>query len=530
MNTILIIIICGLILFSVFLVSKYILIENFTNHETETETETEEIEVPLEPEEMLESTNLDDTEPDTPGNIGDDKNISYYEYPETFIELTGDALDVNKLYSGYSGTLNGQQTWNKMSLAECQDACNSMSNCVGFTRDMVDKNTESTCRPRTKIAQCHSSRKGNSSQRGFAGGYISYIKSNVKNQLNRCIGVEDLTLNRNICIKSMSKPFSYITADNNSISLQAFQNKGIDFGNKCKFLITKGLENSSTVSFSIMDNTGINYYLSDDGNNILSILPIDIKTSTLQQRTRASFELVDGIANEFLISFKTLASNPSDARYIMLTNPKAEVSRLSLVSLDTVNISPKDATFDIVDYITNTTIIQTLTPAPIQEETSSLLLNEPYENIYNANRKSKFNPAMRKSTGLDEFEDINDNDKINNAVRSLNNATKQSNRSSTVVKYDVEGENEAIDLAILKNNQLMNETNVLQATQQELKNWKNSVDNYNTIINNKKTDIQKKLNNINNMANSVELRDMAREYYFIKNKADSYSNMISSQS
>lgn len=537
MNSILILVICAIIIFLIYLLSKYILVENFSNNvDVDVDVNIEE-EKDNEAEELMEAVNVDGEYDDgddenndsenknEPGNM----NISYYEYPETFIEQT-DGLDIKKLYKGYSGPLNGNQMWSKMTLAECQDACNEMSNCVGFSRDMVDKNTESTCRPRTKIAQCHSTRKGNVSQRGFASGYISYIKSNIKNQLNKCIGVEGLTLNRNVCIKSMSKPFSYITADNNDISLQTFENKGIDFTNKCKFLITKGLENSSTVSFYIMDNTGVKYYLSDDGQGMLSILPIDTNNSTLQQRTRASFELVDGIANEFLISFKTLVSNPSDAHYMMLSNPTASTPRISLVSLDAVKVSPKDATFDIIDYITNTTIIQSISP-PLSEEDTEMMKetydNTSYSNPYNANRKSKTNPAMRKSTRLDGFDDTLNRERINNAVQALGNATTSKNANKAVSGYDVEAENEAIDLQILQNNQLMNEKNVLQAAQQELKNWKNSVNNYNTHIQNKKTDIQNKIDNINTMANSIKLRDMSREYYFIKNKADNYKNSIS---
>lgn len=417
----------------------------------------------IEEETSIESESLDNPVPPAVSSISE-----YYEYPETYVEKEG-GFNTDELYKGYEGPLKGKSSWQNMTLAQCQDACNSMSGCIGFSRNAVDASKEATCRPRSSLSQCHTNIKGDSSQRAFSSGYITYLKSNVPKQLTVCLGSESLTLNRMISIKSEAKPFHYVSIDSNTVLMKEFKTTGIDFIQMAKFLIVRGLENSNTVSFKMTDSQDIDYYIVAGQDN-LEIKPINTDNSTLAQRTSASFELLDGFGNNYMVSIRTLEVGTATPRYWALSG-ESNIHKIMLVSLDSAKIKPKLATFDIVDVVSGVTI-----------------LDKPKE-------------------ASESFGDLQD-------------ATAVLNKISTNYKPILNPEQsslDALDRQIATLRDTATESDVLRIAEEELNTWKQGVETYNTVIENQKTEIVGKINEINKATDKMQLADLAREYYFLRN-------------
>ena len=414
---------------------------------------------------------------------------TYYEYPETYME-NNDAVDTDELYKGYSGPLKNKTQWTDMTLAQCQDACNSMSGCIGFSRNNIDANTEGVCKPRSKLAQCHSIRKGNPSQRSFASGYTSYIKSNVSDQMTKCVGT-DMTLNRMIYIKSAARPFHYFTVEDNSVSAKEFKSTGVEFAEKCKFYIMSGLENSNTISFKMTDINEITYYLVCDSNsNQLTILPIDVSNSTLAQRKSASFELYDGLSNEFMVSIRNPSMDGKKAMYLSISDMSQSQPRIKLITLEEANTNDKAqkmATFDILDYISGTSILST-TAKNNKSETFAIPTLSP---------------------------------------QALSNATDVLRRTSSNVMYDKP--DLLIDTArqqtnnIITANNIIDENELLNQSEQELKVWQDTLAAYNKKVLAEKNNLNKRVKNVSSSANRVRLHDSARDYFFKKTIKDELS-------
>lgn len=506
------ILIAIIILFCLALVIYFILyndniilnIESFVSEENEEkefiteETNTPIITaspIPIQEEHMNEHIEVN-AEMDTTMPINK-KTYKYYEYPETFIE-NNEGINISELYNGYSGPLKGKLQWNKMTLAQCQDACNSMVGCAGFSRNNVDADSEGTCHPRNKVAQCHSIRKGNPSQRSFSSDYTTYIKSDISEQLTKCIGA-DLTLNRMIYIKSVAKPFHYITVEDNSVILKEFKSTGVEFAEKCKFYIIKGLEKSNTVSFRMVDRNDIHYYLMcDDTTNQLTISPIDVSHSTLNQRSKASFELYDGIYNEYMVSIRCPSMDGKKALYLSISDNNNTLPRIKLVTLEDANMNlkaKKAATFDIQDYITGTSILTTTSETP---------------------------SPTNKPVAQDRFTDSTKPDSA-----SLARASDLLNKIASKARYDQKDplidEIQKMDRSIMNANTSIEEKDLLNLTEQELSLWKNGVDKYNKILSNKQKELNSRIGKITNSSNKVQLRDLARDYYFLKSRADELS-------
>lgn len=286
--------------------------------------------------------------------------INYNKYPETIIEKQ-DGLNKANLYSNYEGELKNKEVWENKTLAQCQKDCGDLGDsCIGFTRDNIDDDMEGSCYPRTNLSICHSIRKGNAQQKENASKYNTFIKSNkVSNQKTKCLGADNLTLNRLVYINSYSKPDYYICNDNNSVKLKKYEFNGSQFKKQCEFKIVEGLAGEGTVSIQIMDNYDEKYYISDDGSGRVSLIPIRTgqdNRSTLTNRNRASFELIDGLADIHNISFKTYSLTGNN-KYLMMYNETSDSPRLKFVSLSQAKAKPKLSTFDIVDNITKTSII-----------------------------------------------------------------------------------------------------------------------------------------------------------------------------
>lgn len=285
-------------------------------------------------------------------------DTSYNKYPETLIEKK-DGQNINKLYNNYEGELKGKSIWENKTLGQCEKECAELGNCIGFSRDNIDDDMEGNCYPRTNLSVCHTIRKGDSEQKTNASSFNTFIKSNIPKQKTKCLGSNDFTLNRLIYINSYAKPSFYICNDNGNVKLKNYKFNGSAFINQCKFKIVEGLAGEGTISIQMTDNYDENYYLSDNGNGGITILPVRTRKnnkSTLTSRNRASFELVDGFSNSHYISFKTYSLTGNN-KYLMVTNETSDNPRLKLVSLKEINGNEKLATFDIVDNITRTSII-----------------------------------------------------------------------------------------------------------------------------------------------------------------------------
>lgn len=282
----------------------------------------------------------------------------YNKYNETLIS-EHDGIDNSKLYKNYMGDLKNKKVWKNMTLSQCKDACNKLEGCVGFSRDNVDNDSEANCYPRSHISICHSIRKGSPLQRENASKYNTYIKLNVGNQKNKCLGTNNLTLHRNIILKSFSKPDHFVSNLNNEIKLKKYNFKGSEFLKNCRFKIVPGLSGEGTISFQIIDDFNEKYYLCDNGLGSITIIPInmdDSKRTDLLTRNRASFELLDGYANKHQITLRTYSST-NNHKYLILKNSDSDEPKIGLVDAKTALKKPKDVTFDIIDDIKHKSVL-----------------------------------------------------------------------------------------------------------------------------------------------------------------------------
>ena len=274
----------------------------------------------------------------------------------------------NKQYVKLSDTQisnkDKNKEWKNLTLKQCQVKCNEDNKCIGFSRDNIDDELKGNCYPSDKINSCHSLRKGNPEQRNKAINYNTYIKKHYidleNNLLNKCLGDEKLTLNRNIFINSYLKPDSYLCIDNNLVVFKQSKIKDGLFFKQCGFKIVKGLEGSGTVSFIMSDNYNEHYYLSNN-NNYLVLLPIDNSKSNSKERSNASFELLDGLSDKNKFTIRTYSIIKKHLYLIMEGEGKKNKSRIKLVPREQIdsNIKKESSTFNIVNQIDNNSIIET---------------------------------------------------------------------------------------------------------------------------------------------------------------------------
>ena len=273
-------------------------------------------------------------------------NTSYIKFNETVVD---------------NENVNDSKKWENKNLSQCKFKCDEDEKCIGFSRDKIDDNKQGSCYPKTEVVDCHSLRRGDPKQRNYAQSFDTYIKkSHADKDTNintKCIGDEELTLNKNINISCYIDPISYICIHTNEIRIIEYKNKNESFYKNCIFTIVPGLEGSGTVSFTIVDNFKEDYYLSADiVNSKLQLVPIEKESSTVNDRSNASFELIDGFADPTLISIRTF-SNINENYYVIpegahlkevkpIKNPK-----LMLVTKKQINTRLKKelATFHLLD-------------------------------------------------------------------------------------------------------------------------------------------------------------------------------------
>ena len=343
----------------------------------------------------------------------------------------------NKQYVKLSDTQisNKNKKWKNLTLKQCQVKCNEDDKCIGFSRDNIDDEIKGNCYPSDKINSCHSLRKGNPEQRNKAINYNTYIKKHYidleNNLLNKCLGDEKLTLNRNIFINSYLKPDSYLCIENNLVVFKQSKIKDGLFFKQCGFKIVKGLEGSGTVSFIMSDNYNENYYLSNN-NNYLVLLPIDNSKSNSKERSNASFELLDGLSDKNKFTIRTYSIVKKHLYLIMEGEGKKKKSRIKLVPREQIdsNIKKESSTFNIVNQIDNNSIIESKEdfrgqnprkyPKKLRtqyldtfQDTNTEVYNTPIDSVILVDKEQNqlLIPAFMKEI---------DNDKLNYLVKKYN--------------------------------------------------------------------------------------------------------------
>ena len=306
--------------------------------------------------------------------------------------------------------------WNDKSLSQCLDECNNDDKCVAFVRDNIGDKEKGNCYPKKDIKHCHTLKRGNNMQRMDAINYNTYFKTSFleKNQnlLNRCLGDQSQTLDRDIFITSSIDPNLILTFDS-IIKMKKHKLKDQNFHKTAKFKIVKGLENN-TVSFILIDNFEDNYYLIDNYNQDdkfrkLELSIIDESNSSFKSRNQASFYLEEGKSDKRKVSIANIFNN---IKYYWILDK----NKVSMVPEDYFDKSHKDhrrrmehGTFDILNLITETSVIEGFASRPNNRRRISKYYNmnrmEPFINSFkdDLNKNSK---DFQETTTIIDFIEI----------------------------------------------------------------------------------------------------------------------------
>ena len=312
------------------------------------------------------------------------EKINYLKLNETYIEPQDKTLDL--LYANYSGEEVGNSVWENKTLEQCTDICNNIEGCIGFTRDLVLDTEPAKCYPNNSINNCYSNRKGNLPQMQNALKYNSFVKSNVKNVLNMCIGDTNLTLNRTIFIKSYAMPNKClgIIDDSRIVMVDKTAN---NFSTACNFRLEKGQDGVGTVSFLHID-TG--KYIYRDTSNILIVK--DISSGYTENKQRSSFNLYDSSIGFSSIMLKSmLIEGETIDKFITLDN-----NYLNVLPIENDNsTNSENSTFYIIDYFLNSNIITDKTNMSVATENTNSNMKMPMQSpMNNMNMESSMESSM----------------------------------------------------------------------------------------------------------------------------------------
>ena len=302
------------------------------------------------------------------------EKMNYLKMKETYIEPQDTSIEL--LYANYSGEEVGSDVWKNKTLDQCVDTCNKLDGCTGFSRDSVLDTEPSNCYPRSAVNNCHSNRKGNPSQMQNAIKYDSYIKSNVSNVLNNCIGDSELTLNRIIYIKSYAQPNQYIGINGDSRVILVSKDTN-NFNSNCNFRLEVGKDGIGTIAF-LHIGSGKYLYRDTDDNIILKSISNPGKTIDNQ---RASFNLYDASSGGVMLKPMMLDGETTD-KFIMLDDNTNYLIAKILSEDEKNNSNNKNAFFYIVDTIISSNIITNKNNIPTKTQYMSTQ-NMPTTTSYN---------------------------------------------------------------------------------------------------------------------------------------------------
>lgn len=307
----------------------------------------------------------------------------YIKLNETYVE--SDGTDLQLLYANYYGeeSTPPQDTWKNKTLEQCVDLCNQLDECRGFNRRAnVSDTAADECHPRTKIGICHSVRKGDPNQMQNAIKYNSYIKTSSgtrdKGILTKCIGDPALTLQRAVYIKSQMFPSKYIGTLGDGLAILVDKNAG-DFDVKCKFRVEVGQDGIGTVSFLHINSNKYLYRMpaapsvttqanptSNISGNYEFIGFKDISNGGTEDKQRASFNILDAMKNRMKFQCMRVDGENVD-KFIVINKDNQNYLLCSEIdSLPTEELY----TFNIIDSIIASNIITNKDKLPMNNNSS----------------------------------------------------------------------------------------------------------------------------------------------------------------
>lgn len=458
------------------------------------------------------------------------QKINYLKLRETHIDSEDTSLEL--LYANYNGDEVGNKVWKDKNLEQCTELCNKMEGCIGFSRDSVLDNEPANCYPRNIVSKCHSNRKGNLKQMQKAIKYNSFIKSNVNNILNTCIGDTELTLNRMVYIKSYAMPNKYIGHNGDSRIYMIDKDNG-DFKQKCNFRIEQGQDGVGTVSFVNIDTSK---YLYRDSNDNL-ILKSIIKNKT-EDNQRVSFNIYDSSKDGgIMLKAMTIEGETTD-KFIIIDNNYLVISKITTKKTnndendETEELQNEtefqknnksnemNAIFYIIDSIIDSNIITEKTDIntmSLNNSTPTEIMSKIPQITNNPN-----NITNKKTKTIEEGFTVNlDTTKdlpIYNNIYETPNTVKISNYlTDNYMSYQ---SNPAYNGILNTINSIITKkesSNLLSKNQDEYK-----------AINELNMEIEKEISNINmdlngkndkiiNGLDKMRISDMANDYFFLKN-------------
>jgi len=330
----------------------------------------------------------------------------YIKLNETYVESEG--TDLQLLYSNYDGQESEppQDTWTNKTLEQCVDLCNQLDGCRGFNRRAnVADTAADECQPRTKIGICHSVRKGDPNQMQNAIKYNSYIKTSSgsnrdKGLLTKCIGDPALTLQRAVYIKSQMFPNKYIGTLGDGLAMLV-DKAASDFDVKCKFRVEVGQDGIGTVSFLHIDSnkylyrmpatvptttmpmttipitTLANLAMNSNNSNYEFIGFKDISSGGTEDKQRASFNILDAMKNR--MKFQCMRVNGENVdKFIVINNDN--LNYLLCSEIDSVS-KEELYTFNIIDSVVASNIITNKDKLPMNNNSNRLTTTIPAATI-----------------------------------------------------------------------------------------------------------------------------------------------------
>ena len=445
------------------------------------------------------------------------EKYNYLKLKETYIDSKDTSLEL--LYANYYGEEVNKDVWEGKTFEQCIDTCNKLDNCIGFSRDLVLDTEPAKCHPITSIQKCHSNRKGNSKQMSKALKYNSYIKANVPNVINHCIGDSDLTLNRIIYIKSYSKPNQYI-GNNGDSRVSMVDNNTSDFNLKCGFRIEQGKDGVGTISFLHLKSYK---YLYRNIDNNLIFKDINSNSNKTEDKQRVSFNIYDGLSNG--IMFKALPiEGETTNKFIIMDNTYLKIDKLNTLNDNNNNKLKELSTFYIIDNIIESKIITDknnivnipVTTQSVTTQSVTTQSNKPTQTIHNNQNiidvQEDFTDklVLDKTTNIDVYNKLFNADN-SNGTNNLSDYIQDTYLSKTnndkfitiTKKYNEDSLKKILSTSINKNQDHFNYINELNKEIEK-------------EISNKNLDLHAKNDKIINNLDKLRITDLSKDYFFLQ--------------
>ena len=454
------------------------------------------------------------------------KPIEYINLNETYLEdgegignTSGnpDGASLNLLYANYSGVEKGKAVWEDKTLDQCIDTCNQLENCIGFSRDLVNDDAPAKCYPRTKLENCHSSRKGDMNQIQNAIKFNSYIKNTIPDILNKCIGDPELTLNRSIFIKSRKYPKKYIGSDNGVAVL--VEDNDPDIMRKCNFRLEVGKDGIGTIAFYHIDSGKYLYRqrmatletfetmpdptmtaMANSGmvNSGIEILGLkDVMSNKTEDKLRVSFNILDGMKN--MMKFRCVPLDGETIDRFITINPD---NNKYLICNTARNIKmEEDTVFMITDSIQTTKIIKN------QNNLTSNTTTTKRESFNNNTLNSSGGVMLDKSANIPLYKNLmmpDENMNVANYVQDNYISKSSPNNFVSISKK--------LDDNILSQ-QLANSMSKNQDKYEMLNNLNQEIEKEIAMLN---MDVNGKNDTLANNLDRMRISDMSTDYFALK--------------